>query len=335
MTKSTAIPEAEILRQAADWLPNRQLDAASLRQLAGQRGLDFATAVLYHALRQSPRHGPLIARLDEPVQKTPMLDVEIVIVPGAFYKDKPETGADGRIIMESARRLGIATVTVPLRSFGTVAENAVLLADWLSQHTKRPVILVSHSKGTTEIRQLLARPDAADLFRWVRAWIDLSGLFFGTPIIGWLRRHRLNWLLVRLLFWWKGFAFSVLSEIDRAACPLWPGALEAVPHLDVIHVIGFPLERHLTMPIVRRGYRRLSPLGPNDGTVLLEDVFALPGRVYPVWGADHYLRPAGRDMSQLVAGILSYLAGGAGFQPAASGDGRLEACPTTHAKEPA
>ena len=66
----------------------------------------------------------------------------------------------------------------------------------------------------------------------------------------------------------------------------------------------------------------MSPLGPSDGTILLEDVFALPGRVYPVWGADHYLQPAGRDMSKLVANILSYL-----------GDGRLEAYPTTPAKE--
>ena len=83
------------------------------------------------------------------------------------------------------------------------------------------------------------------------------------------------------------------------------------------------------MPIVRRGYRRLSPLGPNDGTVLLEDVFALPGRVYPVWGADHYLRPAGRDMSQLVAGILGYLSErGVGCQPAIATQGRVEACST-------
>jgi hypothetical protein len=302
-----AIPEVELLRRAADWLAHRQLDAASLRRLGQQRGLDFATAALYQALRQSPRHGPLITRLDEPIRKTPTLDVEIVVVPGAFYREKPDTGAAGRIIKESARRLGITTVTVPLLSFGAVAQNATLLADWLSQRSKRPIVLVSHSKGTTEVRHLLARPDAANLFRQVQAWIDLSGLFLGTPIIGWLRRHRMNWWLVRLLFWWKGFAFSALNEIDREACPPWPGALDAVPHLSVVHVIGFPLERHLTMPIVRRGYRRLSPLGANDGLVLLEDVFALPGRVYPVWGADHYLRPAGRDLSQLFTGILSYL----------------------------
>jgi hypothetical protein len=308
MKTDNAISETELLRQAADWLGGRPLDADGLRQLARQRGLDFATAVMYQSVRCSPRHRPLIANVDEPGQQTRPLDADILIVPGGFYKEKPETGADGRIIKESARRLGYATVTVPLHSFGTVERNASLLAEWLRQRGSRPMVLVSHSKGTTEIRQLLARPDAAELFRNVRAWIDLSGLFLGTPIIGWLRRHRVNWWLARLVFWWHGFAFSALDEIDREACPPWPGALDAAPHLDVIHVIGFPLERHLTMPIVQRGYRRLAPLGPNDGTILLEDFFSLPGRVYPVWGADHYLQPAGRDMSQLVAGILAYLA---------------------------
>jgi hypothetical protein len=302
------IHEPELFRQATDWLASRRLDEAGLRLLAQQHGLDFATAVLFQALRQSPRHGPLIARLDRPVPAPLALDADIVIVPGAFYKENPETGADGRIIKETVRRLGGEAVTVPLHSFGTSAENAALLADRLSQDGDRAIVLVSHSKGTTEIRCLLARRDAPALFRRVRAWIDLSGLFLGTPLVGWLRRHRVNWWLVRLLFWWKGFSFPALNEIDRAACPPWPGALDAAPHMDVIHVVGFPLQRHLTTPLTRRGYRRLAPLGPNDGTVLLEDVFSLPGRVYPVWGADHYLRPSERDMSQLVAGILGYLA---------------------------
>jgi len=301
------LAETELLQQALGWLTHRQLDAAGLREAARERGLDFATAVLFQSLRLSPRHGPLIAQLEAAVHAVPKLDADIVIVPGAFYKENPETGADGRMVMDSVRRLGYETAAVPLHSFGTVADNAALLADWLRQRTGRPLILVSHSKGTTEMRRLLARPDAPDLFRRVVAWVDLSGLFLGTPIIGWLRRHRVNYWLVRLLFWWKGLAFSALGEIDRPACPPWPGALDRVPHLHVIHVIGFPLECHLSTPLTQRGYRRLSPLGPNDGTILLEDVFLLPGLVYPVWGADHYLRPSGRDMSQLVPAILCWL----------------------------
>ena len=103
---------------------------------------------------------------------------------------KPNILAQGAytIIKEVARTLGCVVVTVPLSSFGSVAGNAGLLADWLKQRSEQPMVLVSHSKGTTEIRHLLARPDAPELFGHVRAWIDLSGLFLGTPIIGWLRR---------------------------------------------------------------------------------------------------------------------------------------------------
>ena len=293
------IPETTLLRDAADWLANRRLDAAGLHQAASERGLDFATAVLYHALRQSPRHGPLMARLEQATPAAPAsFAADIVIVPGAFYKEKPETGADGQIIKDIADRWQLPTTTVPLHSFGRVAANAAILADCLKQ-SDRQAVVVSHSKGTTEIRHLLARPDAGEIFRGVRAWVDLSGLFHGTPLVDWLRTHRLNWWLVRLLFWWKGFAIKALDDIAADACPPWPEALRAVPHLEVLHVVGFPLQRHLSTPLARRGQRRLAPLGPSDGTILLGDVLSLPGRVYPVWGADHYLRPqSGRDMRQ-------------------------------------
>jgi hypothetical protein len=298
--------DADLLDRAAEWLGSSALDAPGLRGLAGARGLDFATAVLYQWLRQSSRHGPLIARLEEPYQPA-VIDAEIAIVPGGFYKESPATGAGGPLVRESARRLGYASVTVPLRSFGTVAENAELLAEWLSRRRDRPIILASHSKGTTEVRRLLTRPDAAALFAKVTGWIDLSGLFLGTPLIGWLRGHRIRSGLVRLLFWWKGHAFRAIDDIDKRSCPPWPEAIDAVPHVEAIHVAGFPLERHLSDPLLRRGYRRLAPLGPNDGAVLLEDTFFLPGRVYPVWGADHYLRPPGRDMCRLVGAMLSHL----------------------------
>jgi hypothetical protein len=61
----------------------------------------------------------------------------------------------------------------------------------------------------------------------------------------------------------------------------------------VIHILGFPLRRHLAHPWAPRAYERLAPLGPNDGGgFLLGEVAQLPGTVLPVWGADHYLQPA-------------------------------------------
>jgi len=53
-------------------------------------------------------------------------------------------------------------------------------------------------------------------------------------------------------------------------------------------------------------HRPLAVNGPNDGTTTLADVLAWPGEIYPVWGADHYFRPAGMARD-LIAAVLRYL----------------------------
>ena len=57
-------------------------------------------------------------------------------------------------------------------------------------------------------------------------------------MVGWLRARRLRLLLLRFLFWLKGYSYAALKELDRDACPPWPDALAVVPHLHVIHVVG-------------------------------------------------------------------------------------------------
>jgi hypothetical protein len=78
-------------------------------------------------------------------------------------------------------------------------------------------------------------------------------------------------------------------------------------HVALISVVGFPLRRHLSTKALRRCHRRLAPRGPNDGLMLLADACSLPGRVYPVWGADHNLRPAW-DIRRLVAALAFHVA---------------------------
>jgi hypothetical protein len=80
----------------------------------------------------------------------------------------------------------------------------------------------------------------------------------------------------------------------------------------MITLVGFPLRQHLTSNVLRRACRRIAPLGPSDGLVLLADACALPGLVYPVWGADHNLRPAW-DIRRLVTALAHYLAGTLGL----------------------
>lgn len=302
--------EADLLRRAATWPEYPGLNALTpeaLRQVSARYGIDFATALLYQRLVSSSRHGPAIAAVSTAGGR-PNGEEQVVILPGAFYRASPQTGADGRLVREAAEQLGYPTALVPLNDFDRLDASADLLAGWLKRNADRPSILVSLSKGAADIRRALARPDAAVLFRPVRAWVDLSGLFFGTPLVNWLRRQRLRWWLIRLLFWYWGYPFGTLADLEHGTGPDLADLLAAAPHLRVIHVVGFPLRQHLTTPLSRRGHRRLSPLGPNDGTISLIDVLRLPGVVYPVWGADHYLRPGGQDLRPLVARILSYLA---------------------------
>jgi len=79
-------------------------------------------------------------------------------------------------------------------------------------------------------------------------------------------------------------------------------------HLRLISIVGFPLRSHMTSGLGRRCYDRLSPFGPNDGVIVLDDVCAQPGLIYPIWGADHLLR-SGADMERVLSAILRFVAG--------------------------
>ena len=71
-----------------------------------------------------------------------------------------------------------------------------------------------------------------------------------------------------------------------------------------IHVHAFPLRQHLMDRRSRRLHRGLSSRGPNDGFAMLEEIAALPGYLYPVWGADHYLRGVD-DLPQQLTRLLN------------------------------
>jgi hypothetical protein len=100
---------------------------------------------------------------------------------------------------------------------------------------------------------------------------------------------------------------SFLSDLRYGRDSLLDFELSLPAHVQLISVVGFPLREHLTRTIARRCHRRLTPLGPNDGGLVLADVCKLPGLIYPMWGADHYLQPK-TDVRVLIAAILQYLA---------------------------
>jgi hypothetical protein len=305
--------ERDLLARVAGWpecASLSELTHSVLTRLAHEQGMDFATALLYDRLRRSEQHGPFIRRVDELLSQPPepaSLDALLAVAPGAYYQELPGTGADGRLLRQRVAAHGCRTAVIPTRSMGTVAENGRIILDWLAEHAHEKILLASLSKGAADIKAALAQPGADTAFRPVVAWLNLSGMASGTPVANWMLRGPLTRLFFRALCWWKGLDFQVTRQLQWGPGSALDFPLVLPAHVLLINVVGFPLQEHFTSKVLRGFHRRIAHLGPNDGLILLADVCALPGLVYPVWGADHNLRPAW-DIRRLVAALAHYLA---------------------------
>jgi hypothetical protein len=284
--------------------------ARKIQEISTREGIDAATTQLYQGVLESPQHGPFVRRIDEICRRTEprrwQAQAPLVIVPGAFYRENPRSGADGRLLREQAERLGCPTGIIPIASRGMLQRNARIICDWLLEHQEQPVILASLSKGGADVKMALAEPDAASAFKNVAAWVNLCGILNGTPMAEWLLSRNPAALLNRLYYTLRGQGLGFLRDLRYGSgCPL-DFQLQLPQNFRMITIAGFPLREHLSNALARRCHRRLAHLGPNDGSLVLADVCALPGLLYPIWGADHYLRPQ-TDVRQLVLAVLQYL----------------------------
>ncbi|MGH7140833.1 MAG: hypothetical protein ACREHD_34310, partial [Pirellulales bacterium] len=282
-----------------------------LRSVAASEGIDFATALLYQHVVGSLAHGPLISQInalrERPDSHQGQVDALLAVAPGAFYHEYPHSGADGRLLRDEAARLGFDCHVIPCGSMAGVEANAERICDWLRSRQESRIVLASISKGSADIKMALARPDAPEVFRNVVAWISLCGILDGSPMVEWLLASRPRELAYRALFWWRGLRFDVFSDLRRRDGSTLAFPLTLPMHIRLLHVAGFPLRAHLSNALARRCHAHCEALGPNDGAVLLTDLLRLPGRIYPVWGADHYLRPSW-ELRSLAQALLRYLA---------------------------
>jgi hypothetical protein len=301
--------DRSLLAEVAGWEPGRtleSLDTATLAELTRRRGIDWATALLFQRITASPRHGTFIRQI-ESLRASPPAGItpgHLLIVPGAYYAEYPHVGGDGQFVREPAATLGFTSAMVPCRSVASLAKSAACVIATLSAQ-ERLVILVSLSKGSADMKLALRDPRAAEAFGHVTAWIDLSGLTEGTPVVDRVLDSALLNLVARALFHFRGHDHTFLRDLStRPTAPL-AGDLRVPSHITTIHIAGFPMTRHLSTRLTRRHHRRLASRGPNDGNMLLAGLLARPGYIYPIWGADHYLRPTW-DVGTLVKAVLAW-----------------------------
>ncbi len=279
------------------------------RSVAAARGIDFATALIHDRVRRGQNLDSALelAHAAEPDSWAALgkRGVKLAIVPGAFYRSHPHTGAHGRQIQSLAERHGVASEIVPIESFGSLGTNAEILCDWLARSRHRKVILVSLSKGGADVRRAFEL-GVSGAFDHVEAWVNFSGVTEGVALVDWLLARPIRSWGVRLLFRYHGYDFDVLDELRPSASS--PRAWSLPPGMQAIHVVGFPLRRHLSSRLARRGHRRIAPSGPNDGGgILLAEAVHRPGIIYPVWGADHYFQSPECNVTNIVQNVLNLL----------------------------
>lgn len=302
--------------------------AEQLCKIAVEKGIDFATTLFFERVRN--RHTEFIALIDELRGRVGELkfdrDVTVGIVPAAFYVEKPHAGADGHVIREATDRVGIRSELIPIQSVGTLAQNSGIILQWLREHAGSRIVLVSLCKGAADLKVAFETPGAERELANVEAWINVCGTPYGSPIAEWMLATKLRFFASWLYLKTTGRDIRFLQEIVPSTTGLLSRALQLPDHVRVINVVSFPLLKDLSNAFMRRSHRLIAPQGPNDGGVLLAEACRAPGAIYPVLGADHYLRPD--SMAQEV--ILAMLAHLQEMRSqCASANIRREPCPAT------
>ena len=284
-------------RELYDKSPTSTPSRDQIRQLNQRYGTDVTTAFLFwHFYHQVP---PLSA-LNPVCDKN---DWMIAIVPGAFYKEHPEIGGDGRDIAERAAAKGWQCEMIPTASLGTLRENADTISQFIRRRAQtHKVMVASLSKGTMDMEMALRRDPG--LGESLLAWISISGVVRGTMMADWLLDRRRLRLLCHLMCWRHGADKQAVRDLRHRP----DGETPTIPRIPYIQVAGFPLKRHLSHWRARLWHRRFRSIGPSDSVVLLEDLLGFPGVVLPIWGADHYLQSEW-DASQMIESVVAQLAG--------------------------
>jgi hypothetical protein len=270
---------------------------------AGRERHDLALMLLYRACYRGPNGDFLRQVAGLPAGPAPLQSaVRIMIVPGLNFRAHPEMGADGRLVNDIAARLGAKAEIIDINPRGAVSANAAIIAERLRRLSNEPVWLVSISKGTADLRAAFGL-----LGGWpkgVSGWVNLSGVFQGTPIADRITRAPWRRWLNRSLLTIGGVYFHNVGEM-RTDSPLWQLPVQPPSSERMVHVLGFPPSWSIEMRLARHYQRLREGFGPNDGVTPLRECFDYPGRIYPVWGADHFMRVP--DVAILIYKLLHFI----------------------------
>jgi hypothetical protein len=276
-----------------------------LIELTRERGLDASTMALYEALRTAPANAEFLSRIDaEPiVTASPPAGAKILVVPALFYQHYPEVGGDAALSIGIARACGFEVETIPIKSLGTVTENARIIRDHLESENADRVWLLTASKGASDFRAYLQNYKGAPAIDRIAGWINVCGLVEGCDIADYdiaTPTRRLKFQAICRAF---GARFDVLRELSTTH-EFWSEPLRLPPHMKVFNLSAIPLPSHVHKALINR-YRAISDRGPNDGMVACRRTVIDAGLTIPFLGYDHFFR--GPSIAPMLYRFFAYL----------------------------
>lgn len=149
---------------------------------------------------------------------------------------------------------------------------------------------MSMSKGSAEVRLMYQQFSGKVPAEKISRWFNVGGLGSGSQFVDSIMGSSFRRAKTRAICLATGAQFRALHELQTHHS-FWQEAFSPPGNTQVVNIPGVPLSSHIERTLVTR-YNRIKALGPNDGMVLLVDALISPGMIYPIWGADHYMRDA-------------------------------------------
>ena len=235
---------------------------------------------------------------------------QVAIVPGFLHREFPDSGADGRLLIEAANDLGWHHGVIPVESTGRLLVNAKIIFNWLKRARDGPWVLASISKGGSDIAAAMQLDVRGEAFRNIVGWVDVCGILRGSPVVDRVSRQWFRMLGFRGLFALRRWCFASVLDCVAMAEP-WKRDSTSPDHMNVVHAVGFPNEADFVRQLLVIFISQIGTLGPNDGadplctTPLQVARSGVPGievRRIITCGLDFRVQP-------LCRGLLRYAAG--------------------------
>lgn len=214
----------------------------------------------------------------------------LAMVPGMFYEDNPEVGADGKVLRDIALEIGLKEEIVPVKQTGTLEENSNIICDFVkNKNDINGIIFASISKGSSDLKIAFKKCGKEEYFKKVRGWYNIGGLNKGSRLVqeidgNWRYRLETKWY-----FWLRNYNYQGFLDLQAIENGPLDIELELNKEVLVINIIAVPTFRQVT----KRAYpfyEYLIRFGPNDGMTLLSDSYMSNAINYPSWRNDHYFQ---------------------------------------------